>query len=133
MALEFPLHDVETSLGIVPEPIIPVELLTQEGYCPFDFLLDTGADCSMLPASMADLLGIVLKQGKKAQSVGIEGRGVLVYIHLIKVKIGNVLIQIKCLFSLNETTPFILGRHGIFSHFNILFDNKHKKIKLIKI
>lgn len=65
--------------------------------------------------------------------MGIEGEGISVRISKIDIKIGNTKLQIQCLFSPNETTPFILGRLGIFSRFNILFDNKHKQIKLTKI
>lgn len=133
MSLVYPLNDIQTSLGIISEPIIPVEVLTFEGYCSFDFLLDTGADCTMLPAHMAEILQIDLKKARKTHSMGIEGEGLSVRMSKINIKIGNTKLQIPCLFSPNETTPFILGRLGIFSHFNILFDNKHKQIKLTKI
>lgn len=133
MSLIYPLNDVQTSLGIIPEPIIPVQVLTFEGYRSFDFLLDTGADCTMLPAYVAEILRIDLKKARRAHSMGIEGEGIPVRIHEMDIKIGNHKLRIKCLFSPNETTPFILGRLGLFSHFNILLDNKHKRIKLTKI
>jgi len=133
MSIEYPLNKVQTALGTVADPTISIEVLTEAGYRFFDFLLDTGADCTMLPKAMASIAGMDLSKCKKATSYGIEGKGVSVYIGKINARIGKYTLKLKCLFSEEETTPFILGRMGLFSKFNIIFDNKNKKIKLSKI
>lgn len=133
MPLEYPLNKIQTPLGIVADPTIPVEVLTKSGYRFFDFLLDTGADCTMLPKFIAHIIGVDLSKCKRTKSYGIEGKGITVYIGKIDIKLGIYLLKIKCLFSEEERTPFILGRIDIFSKFNIVFDNKYKKIRLTKI
>lgn len=43
MSIEFPLVNKRTSLGIVPDSLIPVEVLTKFGYQPLQFILNTDA------------------------------------------------------------------------------------------
>lgn len=133
VSITFPLKDKLTSLGIVPDPKITLLVLTKYGYEPFTFLLDTGADCTMAPASLAEDIGIDLQTCPIVHSWGIEGEGITTYAGKIKVMIGSEELEIKCLFSEKETTPYILGRMDIFSHFNITFDNANKVIILTKI
>lgn len=133
MSIEYPLNKNKTSLGTIADPTITIEILTKYGYRFFEFLLDTGADCTMLPKFMAEIIGLDLTTCQRTKSFGIEGKGVLVYIGKIDIKIGQHYLKVKCLFSEDDTTPFILGRLGLFSQFNILFDNRNKKIRLTKI
>lgn len=53
MSVDFPISTKVISLGRVANPVIPLLVLTQRGYAPFDFLIDTGADCSMIPSAIA--------------------------------------------------------------------------------
>ncbi|MEW6556036.1 MAG: retropepsin-like aspartic protease [Elusimicrobiota bacterium] len=133
MSIEFPLKEKLTTLGKVIDPKITVELETKYGYIPVSFILDSGADCSMLPKSMAKAIGIDLKSCPSERSYGIEGKGVKVYISSIKIKIRDITSKVRCFFSENEQTPFILGRIDFFRKFNVNFDNKNKKIILIPI
>ena len=132
--MEFPILEKKTNLGILPDVKIPLQLLTKTGYQTVLFLLDTGADLTMLPKHIAEWLGIDLDKLPKDRSYGIEGgKGVTVWIGKIRVKICVHELEIRCLFSENEACPYILGRADIFSHFNILFNNAKDKIKLTKI
>ena len=136
MSIEFPLIEKRTHLGVIPDPKIDILILEKSGYAPYKFLLDTGADCTMMPSSAAEDaedLDIDLNRCPIDRSYGIEGDGVKVYISQITVKIGDYKLTIKCLFSEKETTPYILGRADIFSVFNITFNNQDGKIKLSKI
>ena len=132
--MEFPIVKKWTNLGTIPDVKIPIHLLTKYGYQPMAFLLDTGADFTMLPKSIAKWIGIDLNTLPQNRSYGIEGaKGVKVWVGKIQVKICRHELEIRCLFSDNEACPYILGRADIFSHFNIFFDNTNGKIKLAKI
>ena len=133
MSIEFPLVNKRTRFGIVPDSLIPVEILTKFGYQTLQFILDTGADFTMLPHHMADVMDVDLSTCPQGTSYGIEGDGVKVYASKIQIKIGPVELKVRCLFSKREDTPYILGRADLFSIFNITFDNKNRKVKLIKI
>lgn len=98
------------------------------------FLLDTGADFTMLPKHIAEWLNVDLNTLPQNRSFGIEGsKGVKVWTGKIRIKICRHELIIRCLFSNNGACPYLLGRADIFSCFSILFDNAAEKIKLTKI
>lgn len=133
MSIEFPLSEVNTRFGIIPTPLLTIPVLTKFGYQPYQFLFDTGADFTMLPRYMSEDLGISLKTLPQARSYGIEDKGITVFIGKIKAKFATKELTIRSLFSEKDTTPFLLGRMDIFSHFNIHFDNGRKKVTFIPI
>ena len=129
MPAEFPFRDKHTQIGTVLDPIIAIPVLTKYGYQPFEFLVDTGADCTIVPLSLTKVLHVDMTGAKRISFCGIEGSPIITYIGKITLKLTKKPIDIPCAFSSNEQTPFILGRKDIFSKFNILFDNKRKVVK----
>lgn len=100
---------------------------------PYRFLLDTGADVSMVSVSMAEDLGIDLARCPADACSGIEGRPVRVYHASIAVRIGHVGLSLPCLISQTDMTPFLLGRAGLFARFSITFDTRWRRIVLTEI
>lgn len=133
MSIEFPLSEVHTKLGIIPTPLLTISVLTKSGYQRCQFLFDTGADFTMLPKYMAEDTGLKLSGLAQVRTFGIENKGITAHIGNIKIKIADTELKIRCLFSEKDTTPFILGRVGIFSHFNIFIDNRRNKIRFIPL
>ena len=134
MPVEFPLGTKVISLGRVADPVIPVLLRTTKGYLPFDFLIDTGADCSMIPASIAEAeLGVKLSDCPHEIFFGIEGTGIRVYCGWLSLRIGPYPIRVRCVFSTREHCPLILGRMDLFRHFSITFDNRRDIIRFTQI
>ena len=134
MPVDFPVGTKVISLGRVADPVVPLYLLTRHGYLPFDFLVDTGADCSMMPASIAETeLGIDLARCPQDTFFGIEGAGVRVYRGWIALKIGPYPLRVRCVFSPREHTPLILGRMDLFRHFSITFDNHRHRIRFTRL
>ena len=128
MRIKFPLNKKHTLLGLIPDPVIPLPVLTRPGYQLFDFLVDTGADCSIMPQSVAKDLDVDIAKLPKMCFCGIEGKNIVAYIAKITIKITNTPIEITCALSSNEKSPFILGRKDLFSKFSIYFDNRNKSI-----
>ena len=133
MSIVFPLSDVNTKFGTIPTPLLTISVLTKFGYQSYQFLFDTGADFTMLPRYMAEDIGVNTKTLPQIRSYGIEDRGINVFIGKIKVKFASEELTVRCLFSEKDTTPFLLGRIDIFTHFNIAFDNIHKKVTFTPI
>lgn len=130
MPIEFPIGTKVISLGHVADPVIPILVRTTRGYLPFDFLIDTGADCSMIPAAMAETeLGIRLSSCQRETFFGIEGSGIRVYLGALSLKIGPYPVRARCVFSTREHCPLILGRMDVFRHFSITFDNHRHAIR----
>lgn len=94
------------------------------------FILDTGADFTMLPHHMAELVGVDLERAPSGRSLGIEGKGVKTWLGHVEVALGPYLVPLRCLFSSNDETPYLLGRADLFSAFSISFDSRKRKIRL---
>lgn len=134
MPVEFPLGTKVISLGRVADPVVPIFVNTIRGYAPFDFLVDTGADCSMIPAAIATIeLGVDLTRCPQEVFFGIEGSGVRVYRGWLALKIGPYPVRVRCVFSPREHTPLILGRMDVFRHFTITFDNRRHVVRFIPL
>lgn len=103
---------------IVPEMAISVK--TRFGYRKEWFLIDSGADISMLPYFASDLLDCKLEKSQE-KMFGIDGYGVGVYTSKIKIKIYDAEETIRCVFSERDDIPFILGRLDLFDKYNIIF------------
>lgn len=133
MPIEFPLPEKRTRYGLIPDPKITVFVRPRKGYRAYRFLLDTGADFSTVPFSMAEDLGIDVTGCPTDHCSGIEGLPLLVYHARIDVRIGEVEVSLRCLISESDTTPFLPGRADLFSRFSITVDNHRKKIALTEI
>ena len=120
MPVDFPIGAKVISLGRVANPVIPLLVLTRTGYASFDFLIDTGADCSMIPAAIAQAeLGVELARCPQEIFFGIEGSGVRVCRGWISLKIGPHPLRVRCVFSPHAHSPLILDTEGSESFFGI--------------
>jgi predicted aspartyl protease len=131
VSIEFPLLKKVTAFGVIEDALIPATLQTRRGTLRLQFILDTGADFSMLPRHMADVVGVDLMQAPSGRSLGIEGgRGIQTWLGRIMVTLGPYPLRLRCLFSANERTPYLLGRADLFSAFVITFDTRAGTIRL---
>ena len=133
MSIEFPFSVSRTPLGTLLTPIIPVEILTVRGFVQFQFLLDSGADFTLVPRHVADLVGVDLKRASAMRTFGIEGGGIRVFIGRITIRIGPETLRIRSFFSERDDAPFLLGRMDLFTKFKIELGPKKKKIRFTKI
>ena len=132
MSIEFPLTVTKTPLGTLLTPIIPTEVLTLRGFVTFEFLLDSGADFTLVPRHVADLVGFDLTHASSTKTFGVEGRGIRVFIGQVMIRIGPEILKIRAFFSERDDAPFLLGRMDLFNKFKIAFDPKRKKIRFTK-
>jgi predicted aspartyl protease len=133
MSFEFPVGESATEYGPLSDPTIRLPAKTPEGYILLHFIVDSGASFAMLPWTMARVLGVDLAGAREMVARGIEGHGVAARVGKITVMIGDVELTVPCLFSSNEECPYLLGRMGLFSRYNITFDNRRKRIVLERI
>lgn len=107
--------------------------LANGAFQPFEFILDSGADCTMVPRGMARLTGFILPPTPNAQVSGISGRPMLAYTGDITLRIQNEVFTVRCLFTKSNRTPLLLGRVDFFSLFSVKFDGRNNYITLDKI
>jgi hypothetical protein len=107
-------------------------LLPGIGYQPFEFILDSGADCTMVPRSMATLAGFQLPANPDVYVTGVSARRIAAYSGQLQMRIQQETFKIRCLFTKYDSTPFLLGRVDFFSIFNIFFDGRAGNIILTR-
>lgn len=95
----------------------------------FEFLIDSGADYTLIPKSAATILGIdynkIPNQKTKIETANLQS------IQAKKIKlffiINDIKFKIPVLIS-EEEGECLLGRKGIFENFNITFKEKDQEV-----
>lgn len=96
---------------------------------PENLYVDSGADITLIPKSVGDLLGFKIKPDDKITEIkGICERGVPILIKKIKLKIGETMLEARIAWALVEEVPMLLGRIDIFTFFEICFQKNKKTI-----
>lgn len=117
--------------------MIPITLKGGKTELDFLALLDSGADVSAIPVSIARVLGLNLKK-KKEEIVGIGGKGHAILTNAILIiKRGHERysfpIEIYAILGPHEDDfPVIVGRKNFFERFKITFIENDKKVILKK-
>lgn len=115
-------------IGLVVEVWLP-----SIGYQPFEFALDSGADCTLVPRFLASLTGISLPSTPNAKVHGITKKPMPAYKGQLKLKIETEEFEVRCLFTESNKIPLLLGRVDFFSLFNVYFDNRNNQIVLERL
>ena len=122
--------------NIIKTPSVPVTLIGPSGLrIEFTALIDSGADISVIPQDVAELLDINMKTDKdKSRGIGGEVNVVNKKMN-INIKKGHedytFTIPIQVLLG-NHRVPVLLGRSGFFDEFSILFEQDKERISLKK-
>lgn len=138
MTLSFRYKSIPRPRGkSVKAPHIPVNLLSKSSMSiEFIALLDSGADVSIIPKDVAELLGIDLTKEKDI-SRGLGGEIEVINTKInINIKKGHESydLTIPVQVALNGTAiPVILGRAGFFDKFKITFDQANEIVSLKKL
>jgi len=130
MSFEFPFEyaDIE-GIGKLFYPIVRVELRTTEGWRPFEFLVDTGADVTTVPTHLLPLLGLKKRELRSGETLGVGGIVVKTWEFSLAIKIGNreLTVAASAVETQNDSLPLLLGRKDVFENaFNLLLDSKKK-------
>jgi hypothetical protein len=112
-------------------PAIPAEVQLPLGFHPIRPLPDSGADCTMLPRYIGNLIGLNFSRLPTRHISGIEGRTILGFKGTVRLRIVKLsLPPIPCIYVDSDRAPLLIGREGFFDLFNITFDNRRKKVVL---
>lgn len=127
-ALTFPYQYKQIEFGKVFNPYIPIPVKARWGWQNLWFLVDSGADTTMLTLSLANQLGLNINKNKKSRLFGIGEKSVNAYPGKIDLKFEESVISVRCYFVDTEDTTLLLGRLDIFDKFNISFDSTNQKV-----
>ena len=106
-------------------PIIPITVQNHKVWV----YVDSGATFSMIGAAEARDMGIDWQSGRRQMVVVGDGSFIPVFIHNIPIDIGNTQITIPIGFSERLGVGFnLLGRTGVFNHFEVCFNDHDRKV-----
>jgi len=127
MAISFPFQEIPSQLFVMlyrPVATVNFQHKTTKLWIPVRMIIDTGADCTILPKSFARSLGINLaKDCARYHASGIgERENVFLYDDQI-VRLGKYVRKIPISFLDRDEGPALLGRQAFFETFRVLFEN----------
>jgi len=129
--IEFPFEKAETeSLGQILKPLIRVTITGPECSADALMMLDSGADISMIPYSLGEIIGLKLDMSTRSEVHGIGEGTVPRVLNQVTLRVGDIEFPARIGWALIEEVPFILGRLDVFSRFAIEFREFENKILL---
>ena len=126
----FHWEEVE-NLGLVFLPLVTVGLWLKGigDWVDFQFIVDSGATATILPAAMAAELGVDLQKHSPVKMAGVEGTGIKSWPAKVKMKLGPRVLEAPCFFVDNDKVPFLLGRAGVLGRdFSLVLDSRDKRV-----
>jgi len=115
--------------GLIPRPVARIILINGKAEVPEMVYIDSGADITLIPKSVGELLNFKIETNDKIEEIkGIGERGIPIVIKQVKIKIGRKLIDARIAWSLVEEVPLLLGRVDIFKLFDITFEKERKTV-----
>lgn len=132
-ALTFPYQYKQIDYGKIINPLTYIPVRASWGWQPLWFLLDSGADATLLTVSLAKSLGLDFDITKKTYLFGIGEKSVPAYPGKITLRLGEKELGVRCYFIDVKESTLLLGRIDIFDKFNILFNTKKGQINLYLI
>ena len=87
--------------------------------------VDSGADITLIPLSVGDLIGLRRsKQDKLQRIMGVGKSSVPIIVKTISMRIGSMNFRARVAWSQIEDVPPLLGRADIFRKFYVTFKEK---------
>ncbi len=130
MSSEFPLAYKSTPFGIVGDPRIPVMLLTPAGDQTFEFLLDTGADFSLAPRRLAELLTLDWETLLGAALAGVGPETLQARLGSLPPRVQGLDLTVRRLFMDADECPLVLGWADFLDRFVLTIDPVRRLILL---
>ncbi|MBI2339679.1 MAG: retropepsin-like domain-containing protein [Deltaproteobacteria bacterium] len=109
-------------------PYAEVQLKIQGRRIPFDFLVDSGADRTVINRPLGCVLGYEVKPGEKPIKLGGIGGTTNGYLRGLRLWIGDTEIETEVIWVQSDTVPLLLGQMDIFDHFDITFSKVNQKV-----
>ena len=122
---------------LILRPVITIKIAGPKAEARWDALVDTGADETLLPLSLAELLGVELNQDVTSQAAGISG-------DKLTIQYGDIELQItdgdeKAIwrttvgfvdFGSTDDEVIVLGHGGCLDYFIANFDGEAAELVL---
>lgn len=129
--MEFPYLVKYAEAASVWTPYCWIEIRTRMGtYRKHKFLFDTGADFTSVPKFMSTIVGIDLTDAPETIMYTANNEPMVTYRGTLSLRIDGLSLQIPCVFTDKDDTPFLLGRVGLIDRFEMLLSAKKKSLSI---
>lgn len=129
MEIEFSYRKENSKLiGVIYRPIAKVEFKSNVGWVPELMYVDSGADITLIPKSLGDLLGFDISTEAIHEVRGIGETAIPVILKNIELKLGEYVFNSRVAWALIEEVPPLLGRLDIFDAFEVSFQQNEKRV-----
>lgn len=112
-------------LGRVRRPLLTISIFSQrfdEWIEIQDLLADTGADLTLLPFHLGELILSEVRDGRSGLVRGIvPGRGLRIYLHRLSLRIASRSFRSTVGIADSTAVPALLGRHQALDHFTAVY------------
>ena len=128
MEINFDFREEKSGIfGPILRPVAEVTLINGNKEILESAYVDSGADVTLIPKSVGDILGLAVGKNETITEIkGVGERGVPIIIKKVKLKIGEKEIEARVAWALIEEVPMLLGRTDIFNLFNISFEKNRR-------
>ena len=135
MSSEFLFPRLTSPFGPLGSPRIPVTVKTRTGELTYRFLIDTGADVSVAPRGLAELVGLDWHGLPEMTVLGIEQAGVTGRLGQLPVRLAGVDFALRCIFLDVPLAlgPLLLGRADFLDRFVLTLDAARGRITLTAV
>ena len=115
-----------TRRGIIYRPTARAYLQSKKSkWFAFRVYIDSGADISLFTKGDSNILELNLYEGEYRPIIGIGKILIPAYIHKVKMKIGDTVLNVDVSFADSDEVPRLLGRINIFKYFKITFNESN--------
>ncbi len=121
---------ISPKFGQVLKPVVPVTIIGPKRRVKVFMLLDSGADISMIPHSVGEVIGLDLDMTTRSEVQGIGEGSVPYVLGQVRFQIESREVSSRIGWALIEEVPFILGRLDVFQKLAIEFREFENKILL---
>nr|QNO52349.1 hypothetical protein CJELADDK_00028 [Methanosarcinales archaeon ANME-1 ERB6] len=127
--ITFPYREEQSKiLGRIYRPVARVKLKSENEWYPSWMYIDSGADITLIPRSVGDLLGFEVERERIVDISGVGGGNVPVIIKEIMIDIGGGIFDARVAWALIEDVPPLLGRMDVFLIFEAIFKEWEKVV-----
>jgi len=116
-----------TPVGFVWVPIASVEVFHGNHGIELDFVVDSGADLTMVPLRIGHLLQLKRGTRRDGKLSGIAG-GVSYTLHRVTLGIGPFRISSRLAWADDDDVPLLLGRVEALDRFVITLDGRRRRV-----
>ena len=130
MEVEFAFRREESKIfGSIYRPVAKVTLVHRNHHVPEIFYVDSGADLTVIPLSIGQILSFENPKPEEIIEIkGIGEKGIPIVVRKVTMIFAATHMRVRIAWALIENVPLLLGREDFFSSYNITFVKNKKTI-----